>query len=131
MWAKTFEQECRAEAGRTRARKEDTMPDERPAGQEGGFLRQLFDFSFTRFITTRIVRVLFVLGLFFGFVGTVGAIVGGFYDSVTVGVVTLVLSPLWLLLYAIVIRVLLEMAIIIFRMAENVGEIAKQGRTGS
>ena len=107
------------------------MPDERPAGQEGDFLRQLFDFSFTRFITTRIVKVLYVLGLFFGFAGTVGAVVSGFYDSVTVGVVTLVLSPLWLLLYAIVIRVLLEMAIVIFRMAENVGEIARQGRTGS
>ena len=93
-----------------------------------GFLGQLFDFSFSRFITTRIIKVLYALGLFFGFAATVGLIVGAFGDSTTAGVITLVLSPLWLLLYAIVIRVLLEIVMVMFRMAEQVGEIARQGR---
>jgi hypothetical protein len=105
------------------------MSQEIVAGQERAFLAQLFDFSFTRFITTRIIKLLYGLGLFFGFAGTIVILVGAFGDSVTAGVVALALSPFWLLLYVIIIRVLLEMAMVIFRMTEHIGEIARQGRS--
>lgn len=95
---------------------------------EKGFFGQLFDFTFTQFIITKVVKLLYGLGIFFGLVGTVAIIVGAFRDTTAAGAIALALSPLWLLLYIVAIRVLLEIVIAVFRIAESVGTIAKQGQ---
>lgn len=91
-----------------------------------GFFAQLFDFSFTEFVTTRIIKVLYGLAIFFIVVITVIAIVGSFRESVAAGAVVLVLSPLWILLSVIVVRVLLEIVVVVFRIAEHVGQLSKR-----
>ncbi len=98
---------------------------------EKGFFGQLFDFSFTGFIITKVVKLLYGLGIFFGLAGTIVVIVGAFTDSTAAGAVVLALSPLSLLLYIVAIRVLLEIVIALFRIAENVGDIARQGQEKS
>lgn len=46
-----------------------------------GFLRALFDFSFSQFITTRLVRLLYGIGVLVAVLVTLGAIVAGFNES--------------------------------------------------
>ena len=94
--------------------------------QRRQFFSQLFDFSFTEFVTTRIIKVLYVLAIFFAAAIAIVGIVGAFSESAVAGGVLLVLSPLWLLLCVVVARVMLEIVVVMFRIAEYVGEIARR-----
>ena len=91
-----------------------------------GFVKALFDFSFTEFVTTKILKILYGILIFFAGLGALGIIVSGFYQSAGRGIVMLIISPLLFLLYVIVARVWLEIVIVIFRIAEHTGDIAKQ-----
>jgi len=119
LLGKTKPSQADLEGGQS-IRKEEEMEQER------GFFGQLFDFSFTEFITTKIIRVLYGLIIFFSAVIAIVAIVGSFSESAVVGAVVLVVSPLWLLLSVVVGRVILEIVVVMFRIAEHVGDIAKQ-----
>lgn len=104
------------------------MPTAAPPVTGAGFFQALFDLSFSEFITTRIIKVLYVLaiigvGLFslaiflsFARAGVGGLIIG------------LIVAPLVFLLYVIFARVWLELVMIIFRIADYTRQIAQQGR---
>lgn len=104
------------------------MPAAAPPVTGAGFFQALFDLSFSEFITTRIIKVLYVLaiigvGLFslaiflsFARAGVGGLIIG------------LIVAPLVFLLYVIFARVWLELVMIIFRIADYTRQIAQQGR---
>ena len=94
--------------------------------QKRGFLGQLFDFSFAEFITTKIIRVLYALAIFMAAATAIVVIVGAFNESAVAGGVLLVLSPIWLLLCVVVARVMLEIVVVMFRIAEYVGDIARR-----
>ncbi|MBM3324923.1 MAG: DUF4282 domain-containing protein [Calditrichaeota bacterium] len=95
--------------------------------QAKGFWGSLFDFSFTDFITSKIIRILYVLLIIAAVVAALAAIVAGFTKSALLGVVTLlILGPLGFILAMICIRVYLEIILVIFRIAENTAEIARQ-----
>ena len=96
-----------------------------------GFFAQLFDFSFTEFLTTKIIKVLYGLIIFFAAVIAIVVIVGSFSESAVAGAVFLVLSPLWLLLCVVVARVILEIVVVLFRIAEHVGDIARREQRDS
>ncbi len=105
-----------------------------------GFLRSLLDLSFTSFVTTRLIKVLYLLSfvpavLMYAAVA-ITLFASGAGDSVTVaadgtfqshsagsagfGLLWLfVLGPLFLLLHALVGRVLSELVIVLFRIFEN------------
>lgn len=93
-----------------------------------GFLRALFDFSFSQFITTRLVRLLYGIGVLIAVVVTLGSIVGGFNEGAGTGIVTLILAPLIFLLVVILARVQLEIIIVVFRIAEYLRDMAGQRR---
>jgi hypothetical protein len=86
---------------------------------EKGFFTQLFDFSFTEFITTKIIKFIYILGMIVTGLATIGIIIFAFGQSVAVGIVALIFSPLIFLIYVIVLRVWLEIIIVIFRISEN------------
>jgi hypothetical protein len=93
-----------------------------------GFVKALFDFSFSEFVTTKIIKILYGILMFFAGLLVLGIIVGGFYQSVLRGILALIVSPLLFLLYIIIARVWLELVIVIFRIAEHAGELVKQGK---
>ena len=93
--------------------------------QGAGFFASLFDFSFTEFITTKLIKFLYGLGMLLAGLMAVGLIIAGFASHWAVGLLALVLSPLIFLLYVIAVRVWLELVIIVFRIAEHTAEIAK------
>jgi hypothetical protein len=96
-----------------------------------GFLGSIFDLSFTEFITIRIIKFLFILGIILAAIGTLLLIVTGFSNGIGAGILSLVLSPLIFLVYVLLARVWCEMIIVIFRIAENTGRLVEQGNRGT
>lgn len=81
------------------------------------FLEQLFDFSFSEFITPKIVGVLYAIGIFFISIVLLGFLGASFQSGN--GVIGLLLTPLMFLLYVILLRVGLEGLVVAFRTSEN------------
>ncbi len=87
--------------------------------QERGFFGALFDVSFTSFVTTRIIKVLYIITLVVIGLGALAVVVAAFANSVAGGLFMLVIgAPLIALLYVIYTRVILEVLIAIFRIME-------------
>ena len=85
------------------------------------FLKTLFDFSFSRFVSRKIVKFLYGLSILFAALLAVFFIVVGFEASMWFGIFALFIgAPLILLLTVISSRVFLEMILVIFRMADCV-----------
>jgi Domain of unknown function (DUF4282) len=96
-----------------------------------GFFASLFDFTFSALITSKIIKFLYGLSVVVAGLVALGLIIGAFSNSVALGIVMLIIgAPLYFLLVVIYARVLLEIIMVIFQMAEHVAEIAAQGRRG-
>jgi Domain of unknown function (DUF4282) len=86
-----------------------------------GFLRSLFDLSFTSFVTTRLMKVLYVLRLMW-LSGTylVGALTLFALGGSPLGALWLfVVGPLVVLAQALANRVACELVIVVFRIFES------------
>lgn len=94
-----------------------------------GFLGSLFDFTFSEFITIRLVRVIYVLGLIMVGVAAVLILGQGFSLGFFVGLFSIVLAALVFLLSAMYLRVGLEVLVVVFKIAENVTKIADRHPT--
>jgi Domain of unknown function (DUF4282) len=91
---------------------------------EKGFFGSLFDISFSSLITTKVIKVLYVISLIVIGLFALFFVIGAFASSAALGVVTLIiLAPLGALLYAVYTRVILEFIIVVFRIAEYNGEL--------
>jgi hypothetical protein len=86
----------------------------------------LFDLSFSEFVTTRVIKLLFIIGVFFAAIGTIILILSGFSDGIGKGIMFLILSPLLFLLYVLGARIWCEMIIVLFRIAENTSRLVEK-----
>jgi hypothetical protein len=105
-----------------------------------GFFRSLFDVSFTSFVTTRVIKVLYVLSLVILAIAylviAIACFTAGGGDSLTLtgdgslqtessGSTTLgllwlfVIGPLLLFFYTLACRVMFELVVVLFRLYEN------------
>jgi len=89
------------------------------SGSDRSLLARVFDLSFTEFVTPSIIKVIFVVGVILAGLGSLGILVafasqGG--GSVVVG---LILAPLVFLIYTLLVRVMCEIYILLFRIEEN------------
>jgi Domain of unknown function (DUF4282)/zinc-ribbon domain len=85
-----------------------------------GFFDSLFDLSFTSFITTKIIKVIYVLSLVLIGLFTLVVVVAAFHESAGVGTFTLVIgAPISALIYTIYTRMILEFIIQVFRIGET------------
>ena len=99
--------------------------------QAKGFFASLFDYSFSSFITSRIVKVLYVLSTIVVALWTLAFILFAFRLSSTFGFISLlVLGPLFFVITMIYVRVGTELIIAFFRIHEDVAEI-NQRASGS
>ncbi len=92
------------------------------------FFATLFDFTFSEFITARLIKVFFILGIAGSALSTFSVLVGGFAHSFMYGLVMLVLSPLVFLLMVLGCRVWLELIMLGFKIAENTAQVAQNTR---
>ncbi len=99
------------------------MPAAAPVGgdasTEGGFFSRLFDMSFTRFVTPSLIKVLFILAIIVVSLVAVFMLIGGAASAGDGGIVLVILAPIYWLLGIIYARVLLELAIVFFRIEIN------------
>jgi len=98
--------------------------------QAAGFLSSLFDLSFTNFITTKLIKVLFVISIVLSALECLMLVAYAFQMMGTfAGILMLLIgAPLVFFVAVIYSRVLMEVLIVIFRCSEYLAEIAKQGR---
>jgi hypothetical protein len=93
------------------------------------FFGSLFDFSFTNFITSKIIKLLYGLSILGAAVLAFVVIIAGFARGTGSGVFALLIfAPLVFLLCVIYTRVGLELIIVLFRIAEHIAQIAEQTR---
>ena len=91
--------------------------------EEKGFLGTIFDFSFTEFVTTKVIKFLLALAMVVNVIVTIFWIVGGFNISTLTGILFIILSPVVYLILMLFARIYLELIIVIFRIAENLIKI--------
>lgn len=89
-----------------------------------GIAAALMDLSFSEFVTTRLIKIIYVLGIIGAGLGGVGMIVTGFMQGFVSGLVGIVVAPIIFALAVISVRVWLELVIVVFRIAEHTGKLA-------
>jgi uncharacterized membrane protein len=97
-----------------------------PRGGHGkGFFGSLFDFSFTSFVTPKIIKVIYVLYTAWMIVWALFFLRIGFkYGGATGGFATLIIvDPIFLVLSLGVFRVILELFMVVHRMREDLQAI--------
>ncbi len=97
---------------------------------ERGFFKSLFDFSFSSFVTVRLIKVIYALFIAGSALLALVFVASSFRASVFAGLFTLlIIAPVLFFLYVILARVYLELVVAIFRIAENTSILAGQGRS--
>ncbi len=84
----------------------------------------LLDFRFTKFITVKIIQVLYLVGIAVSALYIFAGVIGAFQIGVVYGLFALIMSPLAFLLSVLILRVYLELIAVIFRIAENTSRMA-------
>ena len=93
--------------------------------QSTGFFQALFDLSFREFITIRIIKFLYIVGIVCCGLAAVGLLAAGLMQG-GVGILSIVIAPIAFILWVISLRVWLELVIVVFRIADNSEIIAKK-----
>jgi hypothetical protein len=97
------------------------MPDEK------NFFAGLFDFSFNHQLARRIVKLLYVIAIVFGGITVVACVVLGYQQSPAQGLINFVVGLVSLFVGILVTRVLLELALVILRIAEGIDRATHPG----
>ena len=93
-----------------------------------GFLSALFDFSFTSFVTTRIIKVLYVLITVLVCLAALVYTIIAFRLSTGFGLLVLIIGdPLYIIIVMAFWRLVLEAFVVVFRIAEDVRGIRERG----
>ena len=91
-----------------------------------GFFEALFDLSFSSFITTRLIKALYILAMILAGFLALGIVIAGFSNGFVSGLGALIFGALVFLIYVMTARVTLELIMIVFRISENVSVIANR-----
>lgn len=94
-----------------------------------GFIKTLFDTSFSSFITVRFVQVLYVISIFGLSAAALIAVVAAFDDSFGSGLGVLLLGWIPYLLALVLIRIFFESIVAVVRIAQNTSAI-REALTG-
>ncbi len=99
--------------------------------EKKGFLGSLFDFSFTSFVFPKVISFVYAVFVVFAGLGYISGVVFGFNQSSMIGLGALVLGPLVLILYLIMIRAWMEIAIVMFRIYDNTDRMVEMRSSSS
>ncbi len=98
------------------------------ATESKGFFGALFDFSFTSFVTTKIIKVLYVLILVLAVLTALVYTIIAFKVSAGFGILTLVIGdPLFIIIVMAFWRLVLEAFAVVFRIAEDIRALRERG----
>jgi hypothetical protein len=94
------------------------------------FISMLFDFSFTEFITTKLIRVLYMIGILLVGLWCVALLLSSFSLGAGAGIVALLIIPIPFIFGVAVLRVQLELVMVVFRIADNTAAMAEGRAAG-
>jgi hypothetical protein len=97
------------------------MPDEK------NVLAGLFDFSFSYLLTRRIAKLLYVIAILSGGITVVACVVLGMQRSPAQGLINLVAGIVALFVGTLVVRLLLELSLVVLRIAEGIERATRSG----
>ena len=95
--------------------------------EEKNFFTGLFDFSFSHSLLRRLVKLLYVIAIVFGGITVVACVVLGYQQSPAQGLISLVAGIVALFVGVLVVRVQLELALAILRIAEGIERATHPG----
>jgi hypothetical protein len=95
--------------------------------EEKNFFTGLFDFSFSHSLLRRLVKLLYVLAIVFGGITVVACVMLGYQQSPAQGLINLVAGIVALFGGVLVARALLELALVILRIAEGIERATHPG----
>jgi hypothetical protein len=109
-------------------------PPDRAAGQfsppthsgGGGFLSALFDYSFSRYITPSVVKVVYIIVTVLLALVWLGGIVAAFQASVWAGILYLAFGWIVALVYLALARITLEFFVAVISVSEKVNAYARR-----
>ena len=79
----------------------------------------LLDLSFTRFVTISFIRVIYILWLVGIALGWLVVVIGAFAQGILVGLFAIVFGAVIAAVYALLVRMMLELVVVIFRIGEH------------
>jgi hypothetical protein len=97
------------------------MPDDK------NFFAGLYDFSFNHSLLRRLVKLLYVIAILFGGVTVVACVVLGYQQSPAQGLINLVAGIVALFVGTLVTRLLLELCLVILRVADGIDRATHPG----
>lgn len=89
-------------------------------GEAAGLFAALFDFSFTKFATPKIVKVFYAIAVVAAGLYTLFAVFAAFRLHAVLGVVALLLAPVLAFFILAMMRMTLEMYVATIRMSEDI-----------
>ena len=93
----------------------------------GSFFAKLFDLSFEEFITPTIIRIVYIITIALAALYALGILLWLASTGGAVGAVLgLILAPLVFILALLMSRILLEVMLVLFRIAEDTQRIASE-----
>jgi len=95
--------------------------------EEKNFFAGIFDFAFNSSLLRRLVKILYVLAMVFGGITVVAEVIFGYQQSPAQGLINLVAGIVSLFVGVLVVRALLELALVILRIAEGIERATHPG----
>jgi hypothetical protein len=92
------------------------MSDTTPSDQS---LMGIFDFTFTKFVTPVIIKILYILVLVFGGLFWIIALVTSIFNGFAAFLGVLIFGTLGLLMFVLLYRIMFELVMVIFSIKEN------------
>jgi uncharacterized membrane protein len=96
-----------------------------------GFFASLFDISFSNFVTSQLISLLYILAMIFIGIATLFGMGAGFFKLIHDfwgGMFMIIFTPLIALIYLVIVRISLELVIVIFKIADNTKEMVESQR---
>lgn len=93
--------------------------------EDKGFFGSLFDFSFESFVFPKVISFIYAIIVVLTAIGLLALIVFAFGQGSLEGVGAIILGPVVMILYLIMVRAWMEIAIVMFRIYDNTGKIVE------
>jgi len=95
--------------------------------EKKGVVKNLFDLSFSEFITPKVIKFLYILCMIGIFIAAIMIIINGFNISTGIGVISLlIIAPLYIVIGLFAVRVWLELVLIFFKIHDKIDKIKKE-----
>jgi hypothetical protein len=104
------------DAETTTTPKEGTM-------EETATLADVFDFTFTKFVTPIVIKIAFIVMLVLGALGWLMVVIAGFSSNFGTGLGALIFGGLFFLMFVLVYRIMFELVMVIFAIKKNTDRI--------